>query len=76
MWKTLGAELSELGYPLTDVQNVAEGGALNVAEGQGSISYFQGGSIRLFSNNGTVQVLHSKDYTDIIMGQNDAYDIS
>jgi glucose/arabinose dehydrogenase len=76
MWKTLGAELSELGHPLTDVQNVAEGGALNVAEGQGSISYFQGGSIRLFSNNGTVQVLHSKDYTDIIMGQNDAYDIS
>jgi aldose sugar dehydrogenase len=67
-WKTLGAELSELGHPLTDVQDVAEG--------QGSISYFQGGSIRVFSNNGTVQVLHSKDYVDIIKAQNDAYDIS
>jgi glucose/arabinose dehydrogenase len=64
-WNTLGSELSELGYPLTDVQNVAEEGA--------SISYFQGGSIRVFSNNGTVQVLHSKDYVDIVMGQNAAY---
>jgi aldose sugar dehydrogenase len=67
-WKTLGAELSELGYPLTDVENVAEGE-------DGSISYFQGGSVRVFSNNGTVQVYHSKDYADIIMGQNDTYDI-
>jgi hypothetical protein len=66
--KTLGAELSELGYPLTDVENVSEGE-------DGSISYFQGGSIRVFSNNGTVQVYHSKDYADIIMGQNDIYDI-
>jgi glucose/arabinose dehydrogenase len=63
-WKNLGAELSELGYPLTDVQYVAEG--------QGSLSYFEGGSIRVFSNNGTVQVLHSKDYADII-GQNDVF---
>lgn len=68
-WKTLGAELSELGYPLTDVENVIEGE-------EGSISYFQGGSIRVFSNNGTVQAYHSKDYADIIIGQNHAYDIS
>jgi aldose sugar dehydrogenase len=66
-WKDMGAERSELGYPLTDVENVAE------AE-DGSISYFQGGSIRVL-NNGTVQAYHSKDYTDIIMGQNHAYDI-
>ena len=65
----MGAELSELGYPLTDVENVIEGE-------EGSISYFQGGSIRVFSNNGTVQAYHSKDYVDIIMGQNHAYDIS
>src|SRR5215211_7651850 len=61
-------EQSELGYPLTDVENVAEGE-------DGSISYFQGGSVRVFSNNGTVQVYQSKDYADIIMGQNDIYDI-
>jgi hypothetical protein len=67
-WKTLGAELGELGYPLTDVENVAE-------LEDGTISYFQGGSIRVFSNNGAVQVYHSKDYTDIIMGQNHIYDI-
>jgi glucose/arabinose dehydrogenase len=67
-WKDMGAELSELGYPLTDAENVAEGE-------DGSISYFQGGSIRVL-NNGTVQAYHSKDYTDIIMGQNHTYDIS
>jgi aldose sugar dehydrogenase len=66
-WKSIGAERSELGYPLTDIQYLPEG--------EGSISYFQGGSIRVFSNNGTVQVLHSKDYVDIIMGQNDVYNV-
>jgi aldose sugar dehydrogenase len=60
-WKSMGAERSFLGYPITD--------EMTLPEGKGAISYFQGGAIMWTQETGAF-VIHSKDFTDYFQSNN------
>ena len=58
-WKSLGLERSFLGYPVTDHMPLPD---------NGSVAYFQGGSIRWHNDTGASEI-HSKDYTDYLRSE-------
>ncbi len=60
-WKSMGLERSFLGYPITDERPLPDG--------NGSISYFQGGAIVWTPVTGA-NVMHSKDFTEYFHSNN------
>jgi glucose/arabinose dehydrogenase len=54
-WKSMGAERSFLGYPITD--------EMPLSEGRGAIHYFQGGAI-VFTKETGAHAIPTKDFTD------------
>jgi aldose sugar dehydrogenase len=66
-WKSMGLERSFLGYPITDERPLEEG--------KGSVSYFQGGSIRWTQETGPY-VVHSKDFKEYFKSNNITKELS
>jgi aldose sugar dehydrogenase len=60
-WKSMGAERSFLGYPITD--------EMPLSEGRGAIHYFQGGAIVFTKETGALAI-QSKDFTDYFQYNN------
>jgi aldose sugar dehydrogenase len=60
-WKSMGAERSFLGYPITD--------EMPLSEGRGAIHYFQGGAI-VFAKETGAHAIQSKDFTDYFQYNN------